>query len=80
MSNDWKFLTFELKVNNCIYTFIQHLTCSGDAVWSAWSSLACKAPCGQKGTTIATRKCRGPPECCPGEWKRIENCTSLPCY
>ena len=52
---------------------------AGDAGWSSWVPGACGAPCGQNGTAIATRKCRGPPECCPGEGKRTEVCTSPPC-
>ena len=40
---------------------------AGDAGWSLWVSGACSAPCGQNGTAIATRKCRGPSECCSRE-------------
>ena len=52
---------------------------SGDATWASWVSGACSGPCGQKGTAVATRKCKGPSQCCPGERTRIENCTSSPC-
>ena len=52
---------------------------AGNAGWSLWVPGACSAPCGQSGTAVATRKCRGPSECCPGEGKRTEVCTSPPC-
>ena len=52
---------------------------SGDAAWSSWTSGACTGPCGQKGTAVATRKCKGPSQCCPGQGTRIEGCTNAPC-
>ena len=66
-------------------TFRQYLLCrlynllAGDAGWSSWVPGACGAPCGQNGTAVATRICRGPSECCPGEGRRTEVCTSPPC-